>query len=125
MCGCLSCAPLLGTWPATQACALTGNRTSEPFGSQANTQSTEPHQPGLIDFSEKICMGENVHFPIVCFWDQVGRRTQMSVNLRQSKRDRGSNDVVSVTCAGRLPRDLVSVSKASLRSRVSELGWRN
>ena len=23
MCGCLSCAPALGTWPTTQACALT------------------------------------------------------------------------------------------------------
>ena len=34
--------PLLGTWPATQACALTGN-PAEPFGSQASTQSTEPH----------------------------------------------------------------------------------
>ena len=28
MCGCLSCAPL-GTWPATQSCALTGNQTSD------------------------------------------------------------------------------------------------
>ena len=26
----LAC-PLLGTWPATQACALTGNRTSDPL----------------------------------------------------------------------------------------------
>ena len=24
--------PLLGTWPATQACALTGDRTSDPLG---------------------------------------------------------------------------------------------
>ena len=31
--------PLLGTWPETQACAMTGNRTGD--------QSTEPHQPGL------------------------------------------------------------------------------
>ena len=23
--------PLLGTWPATQACALTGNRTGDPL----------------------------------------------------------------------------------------------
>ena len=23
--------PLLGTWPATQACVLTGNRTSDPL----------------------------------------------------------------------------------------------
>ena len=27
MCGC----PLLGTWPTTQACALTGNRTGDPL----------------------------------------------------------------------------------------------
>ena len=37
--------PLLGTWPATQTCALTGNQT---FDSQASTQSIEPHQPGHI-----------------------------------------------------------------------------
>ena len=23
--------PLLGTWPTTQACALTGNQTNDPF----------------------------------------------------------------------------------------------
>ena len=47
MCGCLSCAPYWGPWPATQACALTGNGTSDPVGSQASAQSTEPHQPGI------------------------------------------------------------------------------
>ena len=26
-----SCTPLLGIWPATQACALTGNQTSDPL----------------------------------------------------------------------------------------------
>ena len=36
--------PQLGTWPATQACALTGNR--RPSGLQAGIQSTETHQPG-------------------------------------------------------------------------------
>ena len=30
MCGCLSHAPPSGTWPATQACALTGNQTNDP-----------------------------------------------------------------------------------------------
>ena len=29
MCGCLSHTPPLGTQPATQACALTGNQTSD------------------------------------------------------------------------------------------------
>ena len=40
--------PLVGTWPATQACALTRNPSNlGPFGSQAGVQSTEPHRPGL------------------------------------------------------------------------------
>ena len=41
--------PLLGTWPITQACALTGNRTSDPLSHRPGTQSTEIHQPGLLD----------------------------------------------------------------------------
>ena len=45
--------PTLGTWLATQACALTGNQTSDPLvGSQACTQSTESHQPGQQAGSE-------------------------------------------------------------------------
>ena len=31
MCGCLSCAPLLGTWLETQACAPTWNRICDPL----------------------------------------------------------------------------------------------
>ena len=31
MCGCLSRTPHWGTWPTTQACALTGNRTGDPL----------------------------------------------------------------------------------------------
>ena len=42
----LAC-PQLGTWPATQACALTGNQTSDPSDLQASTHSKEPHQRGL------------------------------------------------------------------------------
>ena len=38
----LTC-PLLGTWPSTQACALTGNRTRDPFSLQDDTQTSEPH----------------------------------------------------------------------------------
>ena len=37
--------PQLGTWPTTQAYALTGNQTGN-LGSWASAQSTEPHQPG-------------------------------------------------------------------------------
>ena len=38
--------PLLGTWPAIQACALGWGLNWWPFGLQASTQSTEPHHPG-------------------------------------------------------------------------------
>ena len=38
--------PQMGTWPTTQACALTGNQTRNLFVSQAGPQSSEPHQPG-------------------------------------------------------------------------------
>ena len=38
--------PLLGTWAATQACALDWELNQLPFGWQAVAQSTEPHQPG-------------------------------------------------------------------------------
>ena len=31
VCGCFLHIPLLGTWPATQACALTENRTGDPL----------------------------------------------------------------------------------------------
>ena len=38
---------LLGTWPETQTCALDWESNQRPFDSQACTQSTELHQPGL------------------------------------------------------------------------------
>ena len=38
--------PAPGTWPETQACALTGNQTCKPLLSQAHAQSTELYQPG-------------------------------------------------------------------------------
>ena len=40
-----SACPQLGIWPETQTCAWESNQ--QPFGSQAGTQFTEPHQPGL------------------------------------------------------------------------------
>ena len=40
--------PLLGAWPATQACALDWELNQRPFGSQAGTQSTEPRQPKAV-----------------------------------------------------------------------------
>ena len=49
MCGCLSPAPVLGTWPETQAVPWLGIELW-PFGSQAHAQSTEPHQAGCVCF---------------------------------------------------------------------------
>ena len=52
--------PLLGTWPATQACALIGNMNRQPFALQSGAQSTEPHQPGhnipmfLVRYENKL-----------------------------------------------------------------------
>ena len=42
----LTC-PQPGTWTATQACALTRNRTGDLLGLQDDAQLTEPHQSGL------------------------------------------------------------------------------
>ena len=39
--------PHLGTWPATQACALDWESNWQTFGSQAGTESIEPYQPRL------------------------------------------------------------------------------
>ena len=40
------------TWPTTQKCALTGNRTSDPLVLRLALNPTEPHQPGLCLFPE-------------------------------------------------------------------------
>ena len=49
--------PLLGTWPATQAYALTGDQTGDTWF-VGSTQPTEPHQPGhntdKVFYSEKL-----------------------------------------------------------------------
>ena len=44
MYSCLLHAPPLETQPTTQACALDQELNQQLFGSQASTQSTEPHQ---------------------------------------------------------------------------------
>ena len=51
--------PPPGTWPATQACALTGNELATfPFpGSQASAPPTEPHPPGLTQIFLKTGQG--------------------------------------------------------------------
>ena len=54
----LAC-PRLESWPATQACALTGNEW--PFGSQTGAQSTEPHLPWLITFFNNACWFDSCH----------------------------------------------------------------
>ena len=59
MCGCLLHASYRGSGPATQACDRESNL--QPCGSQAGTQSTEPHQPGPVPYSFNVFLPhENV-----------------------------------------------------------------
>ena len=57
MCGCLLHTHHLGTWPTTQACALTGNRTSDPLAHRLALNLLS-HQPGqkLEFIYKKLCI---------------------------------------------------------------------
>ena len=48
ICHLLLAQPQLGTWPATQACALTGNQLCDLLVYGMMLQLTEPHWPGRI-----------------------------------------------------------------------------
>ena len=69
----LAC-PSLGTWPAAQALALTRNQTSDPLLLRpALNQSTEPHQPGVVDSSgvwKSECELEGLH-PSWRLWGRI------------------------------------------------------
>ena len=45
--------PLLGTWPAIQACALTGNRTSEPLVGRPALNPLSHTTQGYFSFLKK------------------------------------------------------------------------
>ena len=62
MCGCLLCAPYRGTWPATQACALTGNRTNDPLVHRL-ALSPLSHKPGQL--CQFILMNTDTKLPMV------------------------------------------------------------
>ena len=55
----LTC-PQPGTWPSTQACALTGNQTS-PSSLLDDVQPTELHQSGLAFFPLKHSLRFDLH----------------------------------------------------------------
>ena len=62
--------PLLGTWPTTQACALTGNGSGDPLV-HSPVLNPESHQPGLCPFFNCIvCLpGVGSHEFFICFGD--------------------------------------------------------
>ena len=80
--------PTKGTWPATQAGALDWELNWRPFGSQASTQSTKPHQPGPHSFLSpqssltlnkwkvecvcKLYMDQEVEVKILITWCNMG-----------------------------------------------------
>ena len=53
MCGCLLCTPHWGPGPQPRHVLCLGIEL-QPFGSQASTQSTEPHQPGPSPYTFNI-----------------------------------------------------------------------
>ena len=57
MCGCLSCTPNWGPGPQSRHMPYWESNW-QPFGSQANAQSTDPHQPGL---SCPFCLMDSHH----------------------------------------------------------------
>ena len=70
MCDCLSCAPyLLGTWPATQVCALTGNQTSNSlvcrlvFNPLSHT--SQGHLHSLYIFATATCFRMLIKPPMI------------------------------------------------------------
>ena len=68
--------PLLETWPETQACALTGNRTSDSLVHRSVlAQSTEPRQPATTAVFKAVeCIGrKHSEYSIVSaesFWGE-------------------------------------------------------
>ena len=61
--------PQLGTWPAIQLCALTGNQTSDLSVCGHNARPTGPHQSGLKLLLKK-CLSEILISPVYlsCVW---------------------------------------------------------
>ena len=63
MCGCLSRTPKLGTWPITQACALTGNRTSDPLVHRPELNPLRHTSQGFCHYFFKQCS-----YPLLTFF---------------------------------------------------------
>ena len=102
-------APPLGTWPATQACALTRNRTSDPWFT-AHAQPTELHQRGLhslFNFRNNQCLPQNC------------------LNVTEHKQASPSASTLDVNpCAwGRLAGSEAGVPLCSALSGLSAVSW--
>ena len=101
---------LLGTWPATQACALTGYQTHQPFGLQASAQSTEPHQPGQESILKAAKEKERVTYKGVAIGYQL---ISQKKPYRQERR--GWNEVFEVMKGKDLHPRLLYPAKLSFR----------
>ena len=55
MCGCLLHGPPMGTWPATQTCALTGNQTGDPLVCSPSSIHWATPARALIFFTSLKC----------------------------------------------------------------------
>ena len=60
--------PHLGAWPPAQACALTGNHTSDLLVHRM-TLNPEPHQPGSFIISRKVkTQLKHMKKDLCCMW---------------------------------------------------------
>ena len=75
---------LLGTWPTTQACALSeSNQWS--FGSQASTQSTDPYQLGHNSLFFIVLFSITTYPPYIQYLELL-----ISIYFEDFKNDKGS-----------------------------------
>ena len=78
----LAC-PLLGTWPATQACSLTGNQTSNHLGCRpAPNPLSHTSQDRTLQFLRFWWSPRPSRGPFHCVWSKV---TESAISSRKSR----------------------------------------
>ena len=83
MCGCLSCAPLLGTWLPTQACAVTGNRTGDPLVCSPALNPLSHTSQGI---SSQVLLHKDFQNSkhVYTFWNEQNTNASLKLLIRSS-----------------------------------------
>ena len=77
MCGCLLCNPQLGTWPTAQACALTGNPTSNPLVRRPVLSALSYTSQGSIKFLSVTLVYHFINRLFKLYFSHVDRYIKM------------------------------------------------